>query len=67
MDLWAHQTITDNRDVLLSAFATASYLKEIYVCTRTEHRPKKPVAQEIKKPHFAVAQYPLDLKSKWKP
>ena len=20
-----------------------------------------------KKPHFAVAQYPLDLKSKWKP
>ena len=46
MDLWAHQTITDNRDVLLSAFATASYLKEIYVCTRTEHRSKKFVAEE---------------------
>ena len=28
---------------------------------------KKFVAEEIKKPHFAVAQYPLDLKSKWKP
>jgi len=32
---------------------------------QAEHQPKKSVAEEIKKPHFAVAQYPLDLKSKW--
>ena len=34
---------------------------------RNHSANKKSKDEEVKKPHFAVAQYPLDLKSKWKP
>jgi hypothetical protein len=67
-------TINTNSITIFYAKITSSFSQTSFIAPENEIKKKPPHGQKIwqpriskKKPHFAVAQYPLDLKSKWKP